>query len=168
MSDATTVATVATEYPVTVAHKTEPRARDFLFWRPAVKADIANDPQNHSIHSYASCGYCGSCHPIELAAAIRAGYAAADLADWKYGWPHKAYANIAEVFVGEPEIKSSLYSKGVTTFAAPERAGATRYVKFYTEHLQDATPEDRETIERALGYHFKFEDGAVRWWPVKI
>lgn len=37
-----------------------------------------------------SCSYCGSMHPADIAAAIRAG-AVGHWADWKYGWPHKAY-----------------------------------------------------------------------------
>lgn len=44
-----------------------------------------------------------------------------------------------------------------------EPARATTWGKFYTTHLQDATPEDRKTIEQHLGYHFEFDDGGVRW-----
>lgn len=43
-------------------------------------------------------------------------------------------------------------------------ADATTHGKFYTEHLQDADPEDREVIERAMGITFTFEaSGRVTW-----
>lgn len=35
--------------------------------------------------------------------------------------------------------------------------------KFYTEHLKDATPEDREVIERAMGLRIEFKDKTVSW-----
>ena len=46
---------------------------------------------------------------------------------------------------------------------AGKPASDTTYGKFYTEHLQDASPEDRETIERAMGMHFDFNGGGVAW-----
>jgi hypothetical protein len=49
----------------------------------------------------------------------------------------------------------------------PTPAPTTTYGKFYTVHLKDATPEDRETIENHLGLRFDFrEDGGVAWKPV--
>lgn len=36
------------------------------------------------------CAYCGSLHPSEVVALLKAG-AGIHFADWKYGWPHKAY-----------------------------------------------------------------------------
>lgn len=36
------------------------------------------------------CDYCGSLHPREVVALLKAG-ASISFADWKYGWPHKAY-----------------------------------------------------------------------------
>lgn len=85
------------------------------------------------------CEYCGSLHPADVAAAIRAG-AKGEWADWKYGWPHKVYLS-----------------------------GETTSGKFYTVHLQDATSEDRETIEKHMGLRFTFYDdgGEVGWSPYK-
>ena len=86
---------------------------------------------------FRKCGYCGSMHPEDTAAAIRAGLQGS-WADLKYSWPHKAY------------------------FTDPESGGQH---KFYSVHLQDASPEDRETIEVHLGVRFEFiDDGQkVRW-----
>lgn len=82
------------------------------------------------------CSWCGSMHPSDLAAALRAGEASGHWADFKYGWPHKWYVD-----------------------------GVPGSIKFYTEHLQDATPEDREVIEKAMGLRFTFEGDGVRWAP---
>ena len=43
---------------------------------------------NHATGRLRSCWYCGSMHPADVAAAIKAG-AQAHWADHKYGWPHK-------------------------------------------------------------------------------
>lgn len=131
-------------------------------------------------------------HPTELAAAIKAG-ATLSAADRKYGWPHKFYVDGApNPFAGEPEIISAEYGgesatpemiaagwkqypdgfdqttgKPVMRWArlgAPRPAPASTHGKFYTEHLQDATPEERAVIERAMGLRFEFDDaGGVRW-----
>lgn len=52
----------------------------------------------------------------------------------KYGWPHKFYID-----------------------------GAPGMLKFYSEHLQDASPESREVIERAMGLNFTFSAEGVAW-----
>lgn len=45
-------------------------------------------------------------------------------------------------------------------------ADATTHGKFYTEHLQDATPDDREVIERAMGLRFNFSElPRISWSP---
>lgn len=45
------------------------------------------------------------------------------------------------------------------------RGTPTTWGKFYTIHLQDATPEDRKVIERHLGIHFEFNGDSVSWFP---
>ena len=135
-----------------------------------------------------SCEYCGSMHPSDLAAAIRAG-AKGHWADRKYGWPHKAYFDgVPNPHVGMPEAGSSCSSKSdryphevreprydqktgervadyVSYTETPRPASATVHGKFYTVHLQDATPEDRKTIEMHLGLSFVFDERGVSWQP---
>ena len=92
------------------------------------------------VSMFRKCSYCGSMHPEDAAAAFRAGLKG-EWAEMKYGWPHKAY-------IVDPE------------------SGAMN--KFYSAHLQDASPEDRETIEVHLGVRFEFDDGrVVRWTSIK-
>jgi len=45
-----------------------------------------------------------------------------------------------------------------------EPAALTTWGKFYTIHLDDATPEDRKVIERHLGTHFEFNGDSVSWF----
>ncbi len=138
-----------------------------------------------------SCGYCGSMHPADVAAAIKAG-ATGHFADWKYGWPHKLYFDgVPYPFAGQLESRSSKshptpeelesgeYIKVQDGFDSHtgdpyytykhkgQPAKATSYEKFYTVHLQDATPEDREIIEKHLGLAFTFEGTRISWKPAQ-
>lgn len=139
-----------------------------------------------------SCSYCGSMHPADVAAAIRAGA----IGSWarKYGWPHKAYfdnipnphAGMLESRAGhshppQEEIDSGKWvrvqdgfdrrtGEPVYTFMeAGKPAGATTGGKFYSIHLQDATPEERAVIENHLGLSFDFRpNGSVSWKPYEL
>lgn len=86
---------------------------------------------------YETCSYCGSIHPAQLALAIVGHHATVELAVAKYGWPHKLYAT-------GPSIGRAI---------------------FYTEHLQDTSPADRDAIERALGLRIWFKGQSVGWSP---
>ena len=158
-------------------------------WAEAVAPDIAS---GRTTGRLCSCGYCGSMHPKDVAEAIRAG-ARGHFADRKYGWPHKAYFNdIPNPHAGMEEVRSSCYSDKKPSGDGWEEArepqfdqrtgerladriywiqrsiaGAKTWGKFYTVHLQDASPEDRETIEKHFGLRFEFTDGgSVSWKPV--
>lgn len=169
------------------AHKHSHLAGRFeLAWRDATPPDVAAGRTTGRLRS---CSYCGSMHPADLAAAIKAG-AKGSWADFKYGWPHKWYVDdVPNPHAGMLEVCSSSSSKSeqypfeireprfnektgeriedyVRYTENPKPAAPTTWGKFYTEHLQDATPEDREVIERAMGLRFTFEPaGGVRWSP---
>ena len=87
------------------------------------------------------CSYCGSVDPKDLAKAIRENGTKLSPTDQKYGWPHKYYTE------GGPE----------------------GFIKFYTEHLMDATEEDAETIMQEMGLRITFEENpqtkriGIRW-----
>ena len=116
-------------------------------------------------------------HPADVADvadAIRKG-ARGSWADRKYGWPHKAYFdNIPNPHAGMLEVRSSANFKahedwiqdGEDWHEPPKPAPEKTYGKFYTVHLQDATPEDREIIEKHLGLRFTFSEKEIRWTPV--
>lgn len=154
-------------------------------WRPETPPDLMAGRTTGRLRG---CQFCGSMHPADVAAAIRAG-ARGSWADFKYGWPHKAYFDgVPNPHAGMLETRSSSSTKSeqfphevreprynertgervadyVQYTEAPEPAPAATDGKFYTVHLQDASPEDRETIESHLGLRFTFEDGGVRWAP---
>jgi hypothetical protein len=145
-----------------------------------------------SAREWWACGYCGSMHPQELAAAIRLG-ATVNWADAKYGWPHKVYVKAPNRYVGHGEIRGGVtycgrppqseidagkwerYQDGFnrdtgeptysyrTPLPDPTPAGEHTWGKFYTLHLQDAEPADRAVIERAMGLRFTFDGDSVRW-----
>lgn len=133
------------------------------------------------------CSYCGSMHPSDLAAALAAG-AKVHWADRKYGWPHKIYIDgvpnphaglLESTCSGNPnpipegwrKVPTGTFNRHTgepesTWIAPPHPAPATTHGKFYTEHLQDATADERLVIERAMGVTFTFlDDGRVGWKP---
>jgi hypothetical protein len=61
---------------------------------------------------YRSCDYCGSIHPADAMSMMADPTTRMEVADWKYGWPHKVYLS------------------GAVT-------GRTGMAKFYPIHLQD-------------------------------
>ena len=135
------------------------------------------------------CMYCGSMHPEDLANALRAG-ATLSWADFKYGWPHKVYVRgIPNPHAGmlecrqyrshpsQKQIESGEFIEELTGRYCPdtgkplyhwrhkgEPAGEKTHGKFYTVHLQDASEEDKEIIERHMGLKFTFGPAdQVRW-----
>jgi hypothetical protein len=139
------------------------RHSEFLVWREARRASEDKDNKLKT-NRITSCGYCGSCRPDELAKALQNG-AHLSSADRKYGWPHKFYVEkMPNPFPGEPEIRT--YGPGPNDIGPAEPAGPYIFAKFYTEHLMDASPEDRDVIEKAMGMRFEFgEDSSVKWKP---
>lgn len=174
-----------------IAHAQDGTARMYhpdgnVPWRPATQPNVEAEEFTGRLRA---CQFCGSMHPADLASAIRTG-ATVEWADFKYGWPHKVYAyKVPNPHAGMTEVRSMAISEtpGYERVASPrynERTGErvadhVRWVqkseaepttqgKFYTVHLQDATPEDRETIERAMGLRFTFEGRGVRWEPYPV
>lgn len=141
-------------------------------WDDPVPPDLESGDERRFAGRIRMCAYCGSMHPADVVAAIKAG-ARGSWADMKYGWPHKAYFNdVPNPHAGMLESRASANHEcegwikiGDRSWREPGRpAAATIMWKFYSVHLVDATPEDRAVIETHLGIHFEFtEDGQVSW-----
>lgn len=157
-------------------------------WRDAQPPNLTGKPDERETGSLRGCSYCGSMHPADVVVAIKAG-AKGEWADRKYGWPHKVYIDgIPNPHVGMLESRTArsdpppageedkwrkVHRSYNTRTGDPEYwweevgkpAAATTSGKFYSIHLQDATPEDRAVIEEHLGLTFEFtNDGNdVRW-----
>lgn len=83
---------------------------------------------------YRTCSYCGSLHPEDLLNAIKAGGIKLDLADLKYGWPHKFYVEgIPNPLAGQ-QVKCGSNADG-SPMMGP--APAEAFAKFYNDHLLD-------------------------------
>lgn len=156
-------------------------------WSDEVPPNLETGPTTGRLRG---CDYCGSMHPADLAAAIRAG-ATGEFADWKYGWPHKMYFDgIPNPFAGMPEsrvgtsnppqaeidagkwisIPSGMFDQRTGEphrmwYEAGRPAADRTYGKFYSIHLKDASPEDRDVIEKHIGLNFTFSENRVYWSP---
>lgn len=142
-------------------------------WQEAAPPDLESRDPRRTTGRIRNCDYCGSMHPSDVVAAIKAG-AKGSWADMKYGWPHKAYFNgIPNPHVGLLESRQGSNQKQCDDWfqtsnglwnAPGKPAAATLMWKFYTVHLKDATPEEKVLIEEHLGIHFEFlEDDRVHW-----
>lgn len=141
-------------------------------WSGPVPPNLTGKPGERTTGFLLHCSYCGSMHPSDVAKAIQEG-ATGSWADFKYGWPHKAYfEGIPNPHAGLLESRSSTnFEKEGYVKVGPKNwrepgspAPIVTSGKFYTIHLMDATPEEKEIIEKHLGLHFKFtEDGKVSW-----
>lgn len=142
-------------------------------WDDPIPPDIDSGNPNRFVGRLRTCSYCGSMHPSDVAAAIQAG-ARGEWADWKYGWPHKAYFDgVPNPHVGLLESRSGASERrGPGWFQTKDGiwrepgTPAPAFVtwKFYTVHLIDATPEEKDIIESMLGIHFEFSpDGKIKW-----
>ena len=159
-------------------------------WSEPHAPDIAAGVRTASL---GGCDFCGSLHPSDVVKYLQAG-ATIMWADWKYGYPHKAYlekipnpyAGMLESRMGmsnptEEQIKEHnlilVKTKRFDQYTgnpvyewinAGEPASKWEYAKFYTMHLQDATPEEKAYIEHALGYTITFEpDGGMSWEKIE-
>ncbi len=119
---------------------------------------------------FPTCSWCGSMTPQQFIACIEAG-CACEVADWKYGWPHKVYVMVPNPnpdelrYCGSTSVGSKIcYNKDGTTYyektqeEPPEgytywdsqsgwsKKGTYRdsQLKFYTEHLEDLGPGELE------------------------
>lgn len=162
-----------------------------VVWCPAEEPDYLSGGRR-TTGRLRHCSFCGSMHPAELLVAIKCG-ARVELADMKYGWPHKLYVHDApnphagtmesrsykscptpeEVAAGEyiqhwdGGYDPNTGERSLMWIHKGEPAPATTWGKFYTVHLQDASPDERAVIEAAVGLHFEFANDAVRWMPLQ-
>lgn len=163
----TRLAPFITDDPASVAHVHDWQAKRFSSdgtfpWRKSKPPTVADGSVLKVAHPFVSCSYCGSMHPRELVEALNQG-ATVTIADMKYGWPHKVYVdNAPNRYVGMMEIRTA----GPGDYVGPEVPAPERTQgKFYTLHLKDCTPEQRQQIEQAIGLAFTFEGNEVSWKP---
>jgi hypothetical protein len=98
---------------------------------------------------FRTCSFCGSIHPEDLAAELGSGVTV-DWADWKYGWPHKLYANGIR-----PRDPGMLHVFSRATRSRPDRGAASDWIAdgdltdeqravIAADHQQPRDDEDRD------------------------
>lgn len=136
-------------YEVTQAHPSSHSQWGPAYWEPATPPEPLPhdkyDDRQRTTGRMRSCSYCGSMHPADIAGAIKAG-AVGHWADWKYGWPHKAY------FGGVPNPHAGLMeTRGGGSVSREDQLPA------------DAIVTKRETIERTNPLDTRPPDTRIRF-----
>ena len=109
------------------------------------------------------CTYCGSITPEDFAKACQDGLPM-EVADWKYGWPHKVYIEWPSPSPDEQRETGCKYEGGKIT----ERyygTYRTLQLKFYTEHLAEwpELAKHADLIERRIGIRFEMTERGLHW-----
>ena len=132
------------------AHKNAPRFRDIEIAfevRPCTDMDGAarDDPEP-------ICNYCGSLSVEAMLKYMQTPGVHYSGSDWKYGYPHKFYVDVPCT----PYRRCTSAGPGKEDFGYSETKSEHR--KFYSEHLEDATPEQIDEWNRVcaplLGVQF--------------
>lgn len=132
----------------TVCGRAYDKATDSAVYRLLKDADgntvgrLPADPSGTHGRSYAACEYDGSIAPGDLYALLQREGVRVEVADWKYGWPHKLYID------GQRGL----------------------HAKFYTTHLKGiASAAARAAlineIARRTGIQYRVEDGRLFYGP---
>lgn len=129
------------------------------------------------------CYHCGSLHPHDVLAALRAG-ATIELADMKYGWPHKFYLTLPNPKAGKLVKMGTISLSHSPTIAERARFQKWRHegdawygerlapapkeamAKFYSEHMRDCDEqcfaELAERLHSLTGVLFSLRpDGSI-------
>lgn len=125
-----------TELPNTVHRGESLYAQDeFLTWRA---------PDHRSPHR--TCGYCGSLHPEDFANARVAQGGRIEVADMKYGWPHKVYIDLENPAPDRLYVIGGIYE----ATAGPWAPGGDKYTPPGEGYiaLADLTDEQRDIATR--------------------
>jgi len=116
---------------------------------------------------FRTCSYCGSIHPEDLLTALNTG-ATLEMADMKYGWPHKFYVEIPNKHADEQCEVGMKYEDGKEIPIRGKQGNFT--AKWYSEHLLDEG-YDSNTINTLLTMLSNYspirwkrgEDGRLKW-----
>lgn len=142
---------------------------------PIRSAFLPPPPRNGDLHGdewsdrdgYRACAWCGSMHPADFAKLIRAGeFTRVEWADWKYGWPHKLYADTTTRL----DLTAEELARTNTVWGPPGTTTRRLWngaVKFYSVHLRHADPGDKALVEMVGQIEFEFDTGSgVHWRKV--
>jgi hypothetical protein len=149
----------------TMVHGAEPRFHKPgtpVMFRKRDRRDLGNNPEPNP---FSNCDYCGSIDIDEVIQAFKTPGTHWSGSDWKYGYPHKFYVDLAvEPYMavkGSTSKWDELLGKSVNTLHEPSRCTTVHY-KFYTDHLKEATEEQlrefNEVVSKVTGIIFEVHD----------
>lgn len=175
-------------WPETIhCHRNEPkRSGHDVVWRPA---ETVPAPEASTIRNYRHCSYCGSIHPLDLLEmAKKETFAPFDMdfdqlvklphmemADLKYGYPHKVYVTSKiTIFPDHDFVRSTSWVKDKRTVTYGK--GTIPFLKFYTQHLDEPEASDgdfaalKQLLEECTGFSFDRDAQGLLWkrWCRKI
>lgn len=137
-------------------------------WRAAQARSMATPGVLEIRQAHRSCAYCGSMHPEDFLAAVSAG-ARLELADMKYGRPHKVYVTgFPHPDEGLP-VQTGTTSRGGVVLERHVTPGGRGHGKFYLAHLTDDLEDEAfaavaQAVGAGTGVRFVREaDGKVRY-----
>jgi hypothetical protein len=112
------------------------------------------------------CQWDGSIHPSDFVRLLQEPYTDVEVADWKYGWPHKVYLTTPNPNPEKQRIVSSTYDAGGRP--NPTYTWGTYqslHLKFYTEHLREyeLLPEYADLIFSSIGIWFQKDEKGLSW-----
>jgi len=106
-------------------------------------------------------------HPEDFIRVVKDG-ARLELADMKYGYPHKLYVHgIPNPLAGQECEVGTDHNDGKST-PILGKASASLFAKFYTRHFSDEGTDDAARAElneafRHVGFEFQLQAGTIRW-----
>jgi hypothetical protein len=114
---------------------------------------------------FRTCGYCGSIHPDDLISLAIDHPIRLEMADWKYGWPHKFYVKgIPNPIAGKQVEVSSTWRGGKKVESTKGPAPAETWAKFYTVHLLDTSEGQIALFNRFSPLTFSIGgNGRLHW-----
>jgi hypothetical protein len=127
---------------------------------------------------FRSCSWCGGIAAEDLVALAQAHVLHFEVADMKYGWPHKIYVDGIPNPIAGQEVCSGGESGGLWPDGSPRGvhrlmlglAPSMTHCKFYCEHLQDQGYDDEafEAIALLIRARTRVEfqrdsDGRMKW-----
>jgi hypothetical protein len=132
------------------------------------------DPTGKYGHwSRPTCWYCGSISPKAFHELLHTGGdIGLELADMKYGWPHKVYLRrmpLPDDWQGLERVVSTEWVDGEQTVTRRE-VMTSDWGKFYFEHLKDLREHPlafgwlTSLIRSRLGLHFVLDDAGRLMW----
>lgn len=149
----------------TRAHANDFRADRFGDTRYVWRNDADIEHNHVRVVPWPMCSYCGSITPTDMIALMQTDGTRYSGSDWKYGFPHKFYIEAAIEPI-EHYCIGATYQDGQMSDPLYDTK-KHQHLKFYTEHMQDATSEQIEEwnakVAPLLGVHFSSEKNGIHW-----